>query len=182
MPEVERPETRTFTIPDLAGHLKRERRRLLVAALTIMAAHRAAGSPEITSPLGSFEDWSRRVREPLLWLGLTDPVATQDAMHAENEEGTDLACLLAALRIEFGSATFRAPEVHAKCYPANFGGEQNLALRQAIEGDHPGKQVSARWIGRRLNSHARRVSGGLRLVAVPDRHEKTMRFRVEEVE
>jgi hypothetical protein len=178
VPDVERPETRTFTIPDLAAHLHRERRRLLVAALTIMAAHRAAGSPEMTTALGSFEAWSRRVRDPIVWLGMPDPVSTQEAMHSENEEGADLADLLVALRQEFGTVAFRAAQVHGVCYPPV--GDANVALRQAIEGEKP-RQVSVRGIGRRLTSHAKRVRGGLRLVAKIDQHDKVSTFRIEEV-
>ncbi len=71
---VERPELREFDFEPVAK-AKAERVRYVVAALTIMRAYKAAGSPPQSKPLGSFEKWSRLVRDSLLWLGCGDPVA-----------------------------------------------------------------------------------------------------------
>lgn len=47
------------------------------AALTIVAAWIAAGSPRAEVPsLASFEEWSDLCRQPLLWLGLPDPATS----------------------------------------------------------------------------------------------------------
>jgi hypothetical protein len=74
----ERPETRTFTdnVIDIA---RRRRDALVLAALTVLRAwHVAVGAGERTHmpPLGSFEEWSFRIREPLIWLGQADPCET----------------------------------------------------------------------------------------------------------
>jgi hypothetical protein len=46
-------------------------------------AYRRAGSPPQSSPaLGSFAQWSREVRDALLWIGKPDPVATQADIRA----------------------------------------------------------------------------------------------------
>ncbi len=73
------PERRTdFKHPRLLGWLRRERCRLLPAALTLLRAYAAAGSPPLDlSGWGSYEGWSDRVRSTVVWLGLPDPAETR---------------------------------------------------------------------------------------------------------
>jgi putative DNA primase/helicase len=86
----EHPEQRSFktSVVDIAY---RDRGPLVVAALTALRAWHVANQPncragDLTvhrielerniSPLGSFEDWSYRIRSPLIWLGHSDPCDT----------------------------------------------------------------------------------------------------------
>ena len=72
----ERPEERVFKIGDLPAHLLANRKRLVMAALTIVRAFRVGGSPrQMVRPWGGFDQWSREIREPFVWLGLADPCA-----------------------------------------------------------------------------------------------------------
>jgi hypothetical protein len=73
----ERPELRTFDV-DAIKTARSNRGRLVVAALTVLRAWQLARERETLSlpPFGSFETWSRRVREPLVWLGRADPCST----------------------------------------------------------------------------------------------------------
>src|SRR5207248_9220659 len=73
-PRCERPELREFETPDPRDVALRDRPSLVVAALTIIRAFVNAGCPRERPPLGSFDDWSKLVRDPLLWLGCADPV------------------------------------------------------------------------------------------------------------
>jgi hypothetical protein len=98
MTDLERPEMRSgFKYPDLERHVLDNRPQLVVAALTILRAHAAAGFPShpSASPLGSFREWDRVVRHALMYAGLPDPVATQEEVH---EDDDDQAKLLAVLR------------------------------------------------------------------------------------
>ncbi|MGC2080993.1 MAG: hypothetical protein WA728_34275 [Xanthobacteraceae bacterium] len=72
--KCEHPEQRKFT-GDLIGYVKQNRGHLVAAALTVLRAWHANGRPLEAgkAPLGSFEDWSRRIRTPLLWLDRGDP-------------------------------------------------------------------------------------------------------------
>jgi putative DNA primase/helicase len=81
----ERPELRAFKRNALrtAGA---NRATYVAAALTVMRAYLAAGAPEVCGPFGSYEDWSRLVRSPLVWLGEPDPVASVDKSQAEDPE------------------------------------------------------------------------------------------------
>jgi putative DNA primase/helicase len=85
----ERPELRRFNRNALrtAGA---NRSTYVAAALTVMRAYLAAGAPEVCGPFGSYEDWSRMVRSPLIWLGEPDPVASVDTSQAEDPELAEL--------------------------------------------------------------------------------------------
>ena len=88
---VERPELRNFNI-DIIDETHSKRDELVVAALTILRAWhvaRAAGERVNIDPFGGFADWSRRVREPLIWLGEADPCDTV-AKVRENDPHRDL--------------------------------------------------------------------------------------------
>ena len=72
---MESPENRTFSRPQLPEFLKNNRRELVISALTILRAYQVAGRPTQNIPAwGGFDDWSARIREPLVWLGLGRPV------------------------------------------------------------------------------------------------------------
>jgi hypothetical protein len=75
---VERPELRNFNI-DIIEETHARRGELVVAALTILRAWHVGqqvGESVQAVPYGGFADWSRRVREPLIWLGKADPCET----------------------------------------------------------------------------------------------------------
>jgi hypothetical protein len=73
----EHPEQRKFA-GDLIQHVKENRGQLVAAALTVLHAWHTSGQGFNVgkSPLGSFEDWSHRIRNPLIWLGRADPCET----------------------------------------------------------------------------------------------------------
>jgi hypothetical protein len=71
----ERPEERTgFKYPDLLGHIRSNRGRLLAAALTILRAYFVAGRPrQSIIPWGSYEEWADLICACIVWLGMPDP-------------------------------------------------------------------------------------------------------------
>jgi hypothetical protein len=70
----ERPELRTFDT-DIISTVRSDRGRLVAAGLTVLRAWQVARPREMMnlSPFGGFEQWSQRIREPLVWLGMADP-------------------------------------------------------------------------------------------------------------
>jgi hypothetical protein len=89
--KVERPELRSFTV-DVVEEAYAQRGELVVAALTILRAWliaRAGGERVSADPFGGFADWSRWVREALIWLGEADPCLTISAVR-ENDPQHDL--------------------------------------------------------------------------------------------
>ncbi len=78
---VERPELRAFD-RDPVAIVMQHRGDYVIAALTVLRAYHVADYPAQSTPLGSFADWSRRVRDALIWLGEADPCQTMDSMRS----------------------------------------------------------------------------------------------------
>jgi len=81
----ERPELRSFQ-EDVLETVAVDRGPYVAAALTIVRAYLAAGSPRICSPFGSYSAWSEMVRSPLIWLGEPDPVLSMEGLRNEDVE------------------------------------------------------------------------------------------------
>ena len=73
----ERPELRVFNVNAIEA-TKANRGELVAAALTVLRAWHlsAPGTGKSLLPFGSFEEWSQRIREPLVWLDRIDPCET----------------------------------------------------------------------------------------------------------
>ncbi len=71
-PRTENPEARQFK-NDIRQEVMGRRNQLLAAALTIWRWGRQATELNAGRPWGSYEEWSRWVRDPLLALGCLDP-------------------------------------------------------------------------------------------------------------
>ena len=69
---TEDPEARPFAT-DIRVEVTKRRKELLAALLTIWRWGRTATGIEAGLPLGSFAQWCRWVRDPLLALGCQDP-------------------------------------------------------------------------------------------------------------
>src|SRR5262249_29526835 len=68
---------RVFSSEDPVEVFKRDRPRLVAAALTLLRAYIVAGRPrQEAPPLGGFEAWCHTVRDPILWTGCADPCLT----------------------------------------------------------------------------------------------------------
>jgi hypothetical protein len=92
----ERPELRIFD-SDVIETARNQRGRLLAAVLTILRAWhlaREAGERLNLPPFGSFDVWSRRIREPLVWLDAGDPCDTVIKVRANDPERAGLAMVL----------------------------------------------------------------------------------------
>lgn len=104
-PTVERPELQRFDF-DPVELASQRRAQLVVDALTVLRAWIEHGQRERTwmpTPLGSFEQWSRLVREALIWLGEADPIDTMEEIRGVDPELTALRQMAAAWLRVFGS-------------------------------------------------------------------------------
>jgi putative DNA primase/helicase len=82
--QCERPEDRQFNTMRPGQLAMTNRAEYVVTGLIIMRAFFVAGCPMQTNPLGSFERWSRTVRDCLIWLGEPDPCATMEAIRQDD--------------------------------------------------------------------------------------------------
>jgi putative DNA primase/helicase len=168
--KVEKPSERAFDF-DCEEEAARDRADLVVAGLTILRAYAVAGQPVTLTPFGSFEEWSRRVREPLVWLGCADPYLTQELVRESDTEDEASGTLLAELHKQYGSqpvaggrgmttpASFRVKDAITKA-TTETDSLRNDDLKAALEAALP-KGINARSLGWWLRRHVDRVIGGL---------------------
>ena len=165
--EVESPRDReiAFEHPSLATHIKAHRARLITAALTVLRAYAIHPEPLRLPPLESFEDWSWRVRDALVWLGQADPVA---AVQFDNDGAGDIASALLQIRA-VAQAKLRTQGAGRYEFGANelaSWAASNYALRDALEQAGCSDTSSAGKLGYWLRANKNRNAGGLRLLVV----------------
>lgn len=165
---------RVFKIPNPRRYVMEHRAQMLVDALTIIKAYvHTGGMSGMPISLPSFESWSRLAREPLIWLGMADPVVTQ--LNETDDELTSMGPVFERLVANFGDKTFTAGEmarvVGSLSDPNN---EMSDALLQM--GCHePNNPIK---IGYWLRASKDRIGGGFKLVH--DGHSKFgVRWRLQ---
>jgi len=179
-PCCETPSARNFTRPDLVREVLRERGRYVSAALTVVRAWLSADRPKTTcKSLAGYGDWSDLCRQPLLWLGCTDPaVSVFDAM-AEDPDRETLGRLLTAWQMVFGKtpAMVRDAVKQAAAYLDEYG-----ELREVLHdiADERG-QINRRKLGWWLRRHCNRIVDGRRFVRASG-NRSAEAWQVEEVE
>jgi hypothetical protein len=169
-PNTERPELRSgFAIPDLLGHVRRDRVRYLSAALMILRAYSAAERPAVTArPMGSYGAWCGVVRDAIVWAGAEDPAETQTELRETADvEGDELCELLTTWAAQLGDRAVTAGELVQQA---------NGPLREALRGIMPGgAEPAAHAIGNRLRTLRDQISQGLVLRSRADRNRKAWR-------
>lgn len=140
-PGVKVPAARTFKRPDLVRELLRERGRYVSAALTIVRAWIAASRPKTEcKSLAGYGEWSDLCRQPLLWLGCADPIASVFEAMTEDPDRETLARLLTAWQSVFGKTPARVrdavkqADVHAELHEAlhDIAGERGEINRRKL--------------------------------------------------
>jgi bifunctional DNA primase/polymerase-like protein len=154
----ERPELREFKRSALRT-ASANRPTYVAAALTVMRAYLAAGAPKVCGPFGSYEDWSRMVRAPLIWLGEPDPVASVDSSQAEDPELAELrewfVLWLAEFKLDepFTAACFVEA---ALAVPVGYNVNPLKEFLLRVAGDKNGG-ISTKRLGEWLSRHCGRV-------------------------
>jgi hypothetical protein len=174
----ERPEERTFKIENLKGHLLIHRKRLVTAALTILRAYRVAGCPrQKVSAWGGFEHWSKEIREPLVWLELTDPYLSRDQIVVNDPDRELVTDILHSWTEVFGESAKLAREVIASA--TNHPELEKTLLMVAAHKDNPEK-IDPRRLGHWLAKTEGRIIDGRRLIRDHERQRATA-WRVSSV-
>ncbi|MEI5685453.1 hypothetical protein [Sphingomonas kyungheensis] len=179
-PNMERPELRTFQASPF-DEVLRNRGKYVAAALTIARAYVAAGFPGLLPSLASFEDWSRFVRSPLVWLGRADPVETMDKARAEDPVIATLSGVLTAWHGAVGSSPRTTGEIkEAAELRDTYNGNINGILREALAevADDKRGGIDAKRLGRFLSRYQGRIVEGLKVLAGEDAHAKQKNWRV----
>jgi len=175
-PKMERPEERQFE-RNLSLWAQENRRNLVGAALTILAAYLRAGKPpQDYSPWAGFEGWNATVRAALLWLGLEDPCAVRQQLDEEDPEREDLAVVLGVLWEIYPGASFTSNEVADRWSQGDHPAECLRAVFTDVLDD-----MTARSLGNYLRTRKNRIVNGLRCIRVGHRSNRVL-WMVEQVE
>ena len=168
-PADEHPENRRFDY-DVVEDTRAGHPRLLAAALTIIRAYVVADHPMQGrfTPMGSFGDFDRLVRAPLLWLGCADPLDTQREIETVDPEAEGLARGLELLEAAFGQGPFQVKDIAS---PSGLTREGNPAalwewIRENILPPRDGSLVNTKALGQYLAKHRGTPHRGRRLVLV----------------
>jgi hypothetical protein len=175
---LESPEERSgFKIPNLVAHIKDERAKLVVAALTILRAFTLAGRPQAKlAPVGSFESWNDVARNCVFWVTGADPCQGKAELRKANIKKNYLPALLEAWQLLDGGTTdgvtaadaIRAVKKDALLSPEK---QKLIPLRALMECWSPKGDVGTpAELGYRLRECRGRVVGGKRLESKENRN------------
>jgi putative DNA primase/helicase len=134
-----------------AAEIQRRRDLYLRAAYTAMRAFRLAGRPASGLPaIGSFDDWSHKVRDLVYWLTDYDLSEAFHKNKTEDPRRQGDAGLLAALHQCFGTKQFKGADVLAiytkvRSLNSNLTGSEQT-LREALD-DVLGRNVNPKQFG-----------------------------------
>ncbi|WP_376094596.1 hypothetical protein ACE7GA_01440 [Roseomonas sp. CCTCC AB2023176] len=181
---MERPELRTFKADPVAT-VSQHRGAYVSAALTIVRAYLAAGTPDPRPPVQSYGDWSRLVRSALVWLGCADPAASMDVARADDPELGDLREMLTAWHDAFGTEGVTladAADAASRREPTKMGEPTDLlypdlsATLLRIAGDRGA--VSTRRLAIWLRQRRGRIVDGRRFLQASKAHGNVDRWQV----
>jgi putative DNA primase/helicase len=172
-PEMERPELRKFSF-DPIERVMADRGAYVAAALTMALAYRESGERAACDPIGSYGQWSRVVREPLIWLGEPDPVRSMERardMDPERAAARELVYHWAAcLGLD---REYTAREIVERVCHHGSPEFRVLLLSQCGVGG----QLDTKKLGQWLKRISGRLYDGYRIVlGRADKHDKVQRW------
>jgi len=158
----ERPGARHFDF-DVIEDIHSERERLVIAALTVLRAWHIAGEPQQADPMGGFEDWSRRVRGALIWLGKADPCGSQITIHARDPGRSEFEAVAQHWETHIRAGIKMEYTVQEIINAGLIDNGLHTAL-MAVAANRSGPMVSNDRLGRWLRKNEGRIVGNLKLV------------------
>ena len=179
----ERPEERkNFRVAgDLLEHVKTNRGRLVVAALTILRGYFLAGRPQADLVAMDYAAWSRVVRQSVFWATGVDPCSTRLELVAEDPETNRLRAIVTGWselpRGKVGITTADA----VKYLKDESDSEQYATVRNAVrEWSRDGEIPTPQSIGKRLSAIKDRVINGFAMKS--EVYQGTQKWRVVEAQ
>lgn len=169
---LERPEERRgFAHPDLLRWIGLHRGAYVRAVLTILRAYYVAGQPPVDlQSFGSYEQWSKHVRAPLVWCGCPDPCSTRSELLSvadhENELVRRAVTTLAELITEPGGLTSNELVEKIRRAPTD---KYKSVLAEWVGKTDDGGAPQPRAFGMKLRHVRGRVVAGMRVEKAGDR-------------
>jgi hypothetical protein len=159
-PQTELASSRDFKLDPLSV-VRNQRAYYVSLVLTVVNAWQAAGRPMTNCrKLASYERWSEMVRQPLMWLGVSDPAAGLYSAQENDPEKQMLLRLLLAWKQCFASVPTMVRE--AVSYAVS-GAANSGDLREVLEevAERRG-EINRRTLGHMIARYEGRVVGGMR--------------------
>lgn len=182
---TERPESRSgFAYPDIRAHILEHRGKYLRAGLTVLRAYFVAGCPDMKlRPMGSFEAWSKVIRNALVWAGQPDPLETQEALRETSDpEQEGLEQLLAAWNVVYGEKGVTVRNLLADLADPADPRERELLTAISVFCDtEPGKLPSPKRLGNKLRTLRGRIARRIRFERDPGRNEDGVTWRTRRI-
>ena len=164
-----------------------DRGKYIAAILTIIRAYQACGERVEVTPFQGFNAWSQRVREPLVWLGCTDPVQSVEVVRGSDPERMRLRAVLVAWEAAFGDERMTAANVIAVMQEGLAGKQDDntlIDLRDAllaVAGERGGA-VGQRRLGNWLSRQKGRILDGMQLIEGGYARSGVVRWHVAKVD
>jgi hypothetical protein len=179
--KTERPEQRPIPRNHL-DYILSIRGKIIKAALTIIKAYLLKGSPVTKGhiPFGSFDDWDRLVRRPLLWLEYPDPLQSAEALR---DSDPDIETMRALFHAWLDINELKRPCTVAEIIKVGndylMGGEPSYPdMRDALQ-LVCAEKINGRRLGYWLRAHKDRIVDGIQLQRVgEDGHSKVATWKV----
>jgi len=131
-PRTENPEARRFTT-DIRAEVTARRKELLAALLTIWRWGRQCTDLKHGLPMGSFEQWARWVRDPLVALGCQDPAERISAAKERDGRRQVITDLFTSWWKKHGDRPIAARDLHDE-------------VRQTADPQNRGRQYLASFL------------------------------------
>jgi hypothetical protein len=155
----EQPELRTFSVNALEL-AKQSRGELVAAALTVLRAWHVAGEHITLSSFGSFEQWSQRIRAPLVWLGKVDPCETLAEIRENDPHRAELIAVIEQWKVNLQIGTrYSVQDVIGRAINV----PSFYAALMSVASSHSGQTVNSMRLGRWLKQVAGKLVGNLML-------------------
>ena len=158
---LEVPELRHFDFDPIERVLS-DQGSFIAAVITIARSYAAAGRPQSMTPLAGYDAWCRLVREPLVWLGESDPVqSVEKARKADPERSAGRELVDGWLAVIGVNVEVTTEEVVSKTYSAISGevagAADFLGLLFSHAQDRTGNQIDTARLGKWLRKMSGRV-------------------------
>jgi hypothetical protein len=179
-PQCEIPAARTFKRPELIREVLQERGRYVSAALTIIRAWIVAGRPKTAcKALAGYGVWSDLCRQPILWLGCSDPTASVFEAMAEDPDRETLVRFLEAWWDAFGTVPTMIREAVSWTSGGSDSGNELREVLLDIAGERG--EINRRKLGWWIRRHAGRILESKRITRAAG-NGSAERWRAEIVE
>jgi len=182
-------DQRAFSMSDheLELHLKKNRSKLVSAALTVIQAF-ILESPAMDwpKPLSSFSHWDSIVRRSLLWLGEQDPVKTQEQFKDEDDGESVLSSLLSAWHTLHGDTGLILKQLLEVCQPSAYGKtDDQKTLEDALKDvcyDYRSQAFNTARLKNFLRDNKGTMTGIYKLVRTDKKIKNNVVWRVDKLE